>query len=242
MWKPTNFRITPDGRLFSTNDTNQVAPSSRIPCDLVGEFYTTTLPRHVHGKLIDLGCGTSPLQGAYRDHCKSFDLLDIESRLGSQELTYQCSLNEPLEIESSVYDVALLSDVLEHLNEPAVALQEIFRILKPEGTLIANVPFMYGIHEAPADFNRFTRFGLEHQLKKAGFHQIEITEIGGLVSTLFTFVSKALDYAPIKLNWCSAALHRTYRFISQLSLVKRVEEATGRRFPTSYGIVCQKGS
>jgi SAM-dependent methyltransferase len=223
-------------------EKNRVSPSSRIPCDLVGEFYTEVLPRNVHGKLIDLGCGSSPLQGAYRDHCNSFDLLDVESRLGSQELTYQCSLNEPLEIESSVYDVALLSDVLEHLNEPAVALGEIFRILKPEGTLIANVPFMYGIHEAPADFNRFTRFGLEHQLKKAGFHQFEITEIGGLVSTLFTFVSKAFDYAPINLNWCSAALHRTYRAISRLSVVKKIEGATGRRFPTSYGVVCRKKS
>lgn len=206
----------------------------------MGGFYTNALPGRIHGKLIDLGCGAAPLQGAYKDQCNSFELLDVEDRLGSQSLSYQCSLNEPLPIESNTYDVALFSDVLEHLSDPAVALQEIFRILKPQGILIATVPFMYGIHEAPADFNRFTRFGLEHQLRSAGFHQIQITEIGGLVGTLFTLACKAFDYAPIKMNWCSAILHRTYCLLSRFSWLKKIEVGTGRRFPLSYGFICIK--
>lgn len=225
---------------MASNEKRYVATSSRICCDLTGGFYTVAIPGHVDGKLIDLGCGAAPLQGAYKDLCDSFDLLDVESRLGSGALTYKCSLNEPLPVESNTYDVALLSDVLEHLSDPEVALQEIFRILKPQGTLIATVPFMYGIHEEPADFNRFTRFGLEHQLKKARFHHIEITEIGGLVSTLFTFACKAFDYAPVKMDCCSATLHQTYSFLLRFSWFMKIEGATGRRFPISYGFIATK--
>lgn len=40
--------------------------------------------------------------------------------------------------------------------------------------MILKVPFMWWVHEAPYDFYRYTRHGLEYMFKKAGFTDIEI--------------------------------------------------------------------
>ena len=46
------------------------------------------------------------------------------------------------------FDSALLTEVLEHLEEPANALQEAHRILKPSGCLLLSVPFFLFTHGA----------------------------------------------------------------------------------------------
>ena len=45
------------------------------------------------------------------------------------------------------------------------------------------MPFIWGIHEAPRDFFRFTPYGLDHILRAAGFVDVEITAICGYWST-----------------------------------------------------------
>jgi ubiquinone/menaquinone biosynthesis C-methylase UbiE len=40
------------------------------------------------------------------------------------------------------YDLVFLIEVLEHVHNPQKALSEIYRVLKPGGTLIFSVPFI----------------------------------------------------------------------------------------------------
>jgi len=67
-------------------------------------------------------------------------------------------------------DHVLLLDVLEHIPDPGRCLTEINRVLKPGGSLIIQVPFMYPVHDAPLDFHRWTRFGLINAAKQSGYH------------------------------------------------------------------------
>jgi len=60
------------------------------------------------------------------------------------------------------FDVIFLMEVLEHVKNPFLAADEIFRILRPGGILIGSTPFILGIHDAPYDYYRFTKYGLEH--------------------------------------------------------------------------------
>ena len=62
--------------------------------------------------------------------------------------------------DSSI-DVVFCIDVLEHVQLPAKAVAEIRRVLKPNGILVGSTPFLLEIHDAPADYWRFTRHGLE---------------------------------------------------------------------------------
>lgn len=68
---------------------------------------------------------------------------------------------------------------MEHLCEPQSFLNEAYRILKPNGSIILQVPFMWKVHEAPYDYFRFTKFGLKHLFQRAGFRDIQVIEQSG---------------------------------------------------------------
>lgn len=50
----------------------------------------------------------------------------------------------------------ILSDVLEHIKQPSELLCEISRIMKDDGRLVLNSPFMYWTHGSPYDYFRYT--------------------------------------------------------------------------------------
>ena len=66
-----------------------------------------------------------------------------------------------LPFEDNTFDVALCMVVLEHLEDPRKAIAEIQRVLKPGGTVLVSVPFLFPMHDTPNDFWRFTKYGLK---------------------------------------------------------------------------------
>jgi hypothetical protein len=53
-------------------------------------------------------------------------------------------------------------------------------VLRPGGVLILEFTQMVPLHDAPHDYFRFTRFGAEYLLERAGFEPIESVAVGGL--------------------------------------------------------------
>jgi SAM-dependent methyltransferase len=49
--------------------------------------------------------------------------------------------------------------VLEHVLEPERVVAEIHRVLKPNGVVYADTPFMQGVHEGAYDFTRYSHSG-----------------------------------------------------------------------------------
>jgi ubiquinone/menaquinone biosynthesis C-methylase UbiE len=88
-----------------------------------------------------------------------------------------------LPFRSHSFDTALCFQVLEHVEEPSLLLDEALRILKPGGGLILTAPHIWNEHEMPHDYFRFTRYGLRHLLEKAGFQVIEIRPMAGYFVT-----------------------------------------------------------
>jgi SAM-dependent methyltransferase len=79
-----------------------------------------------------------------------------------------------LPFESDSYDGVWIQAVLEHVVEPKVVVDEIYRILKPCGVVYAETPFMQQVHEGAYDFTRFTVLGHRYLFKK-----FEAIEFGG---------------------------------------------------------------
>jgi SAM-dependent methyltransferase len=79
----------------------------------------------------------------------------------------------------------LCTDVLEHLEEPALAISEACRVLRSGGYAIYTVPLFWHIHEEPRDFYRYTTYGLRYLFEKSGFEIIEISALSGF-SVTFT--------------------------------------------------------
>lgn len=237
-WRETKYQYTRNG-LIASRDKKEVSVSSRIVCSLTGKFYAHHIPLHVKGDLIDLGCGKAPLFGCYYHHSNTQYFLDVEDRLEHANLNYKASLNEALTCVQRTFDSAILSDVLEHLERPHFALSSIRKILNNQrGVLILTVPFLYGIHEAPNDFRRFTRYGLKSELAQAGFKNIEIHELGGLIAVIATFVGKFLDNGfgsqslPVRL-WVGLIT-----LFMKIPVVAHIDLKTAKRFPLEYGVIC----
>lgn len=73
--------------------------------------------------LVDVGCRTKELQ-IYLKRCSSYFGTDIQEAPG----VFKCDLRHKLPIESFKFDISVALDVLEHLDDPHLALSEIKRI------------------------------------------------------------------------------------------------------------------
>jgi SAM-dependent methyltransferase len=63
-------------------------------------------------------------------------------------------------IPTDSFDCVFCTGTLEHVRDPAQAVREIHRVLKPGGIAHIDVPFIQGYHADPTDYWRFTLDGL----------------------------------------------------------------------------------
>jgi SAM-dependent methyltransferase len=134
------------------------------------------------GTVIDLGCGTRPFEADILQHAREYIGLDWGNTLHGTHADVIADLNRPLPIADASADHVVTFEVIEHLAEPATMLHEAARILRSGGTLTLSAPFQWWIHEEPWDYQRFTRYGLDYQLHKAGFTDISIAPTSGFWS------------------------------------------------------------
>lgn len=120
-------------------------------------------------RVVDVGCGLQP----YRPYFSGMQCIGIDVR-ASGRTEHQKTADvyfdgTRIPIETASIDGVLCTQVLEHAVDPDALVAEIFRVLRPGGRLCITVPFMWGLHELPYDFRRFTPFGLERLVSGSGF-------------------------------------------------------------------------
>jgi len=93
-----------------------------------------------------------------------------------------------LPFREASFDACINIVTLEHVQEPACALLEIERALKPGGLLLLIVPHEWEVHQSPHDYYRYTRHGVAYLLHKAGFPEFDIQPVGGY----FRLISRRL--------------------------------------------------
>jgi SAM-dependent methyltransferase len=86
---------------------------------------------------------------------------------------------ESLPVPDASFDVVLCTMVLEHVTDPRRVLAEARRALRPNGRIVLTVPGVWPTHEAPHDYWRFTRFGLEELMREFRLEG-KVVAIGGL--------------------------------------------------------------
>lgn len=95
--------------------------------------------------VLDVGCGGGKMLRTIHEHRRGVTLLgcdvkeptDVDGEFAFTALDGASGL---LPYDDSSVDVALLVDVLEHVDHPETTLREIARILRPNGRMLAFVP------------------------------------------------------------------------------------------------------
>ncbi len=108
---------------------------------------------------------------------KNIRNLDIFS---GKSIYYKASAEKIPEIDN-FFSLVISQESLEHIQNPRLAVKEIYRVLKKNGLFYCQVPFIIGYHPGPTDFWRFTKEGLNEIISSQGFKILEsgITVGGG---------------------------------------------------------------
>jgi SAM-dependent methyltransferase len=73
-----------------------------------------------------------------------------------------------LPFRDGAFEGVWIQAVLEHVLEPRTVVDEIYRVLKPDGVVFADTPFMQQVHEGAYDFTRFTLSGHRWLFRRFG--------------------------------------------------------------------------
>lgn len=163
----------------------------------------------ISGDVLDIGCGEQPFERDVLQHASWYVGIDWSNTLHDLKADVIANCNQPLPFLGGTFDHVLSFEVLEHLAEPDVMLREALRVLKRGGGLTLSMPFQWWLHEAPWDYQRFTRYGLDYHLRKAGFEQIVITPRTGFWSMWilkFNYQTARLTRGPKPVRWAMRAL------------------------------------
>ncbi len=97
------------------------------------------------GMLLDVGCATGIFLETMRE-TQRWQVKGVELSKNASQIAREKNLDvitgtlEQANFSDGQFDVVTLWDVLEHLHDPAGSLNEIHRILKPNGIIVLRVP------------------------------------------------------------------------------------------------------
>jgi SAM-dependent methyltransferase len=143
----------------------------------------------IHGDVVDVGCGTLKYKAMILGLPKVKKYFGIDF-FQANGVDLVADLNMPLALPDCTFDTAVCISVIEHVTEPQVALNEMYRILKPGGHLLLATPWEYPFHHEPNDYFRYSRYALEHMLKKAGFEVVSVHSTGGRVRVTSIYIQR----------------------------------------------------
>ena len=177
LWKPSKFNI----RKKKLVPSSKVGVTSYRMASYIALFYSEQIETYCKGDLLDLGCGSVPMYDYYKSKATNITCADWENcSHETSHIDVFCDLNDKLPFHDNTFDTIIFSDVIEHLKNPFNSLCEIKRVLNKNGKIIMNYPFMYGIHEAPFDYSRYTKYRMRTWIEELDMNIIVENEYGNL--------------------------------------------------------------
>jgi SAM-dependent methyltransferase len=179
---------------------------------LIHHIYVQSLKKFsniITGNVLDIGCGQKPYKNIIEQHASNYFGLEYKKTLHGFKSVDVVGNAMVLPFKNSSADFIVSFQVMEHVPEPEFFLKELLRVLKFGGHLLLMTPFMWGEHEVPYDYYRYTRYGLEFLAKKTGFEVMSITSDTGFWATtiirfnyfLMTYAKGPLRYIGIPIVW-----------------------------------------
>jgi len=146
------------------------------------------------GKVLDIGGKKDNKRGLFRPPLHKVDDWEYLNIDESTKPDYCCSANN-IPVGDNIFDIVLIAEVLEHLENPDIVLMECNRILKHGGKIVATMPFLYPIHADPYDFQRWTDKKITIEMNKVGFKEVIVKPMGSVFAVIFDLLRVSLGAA-----------------------------------------------
>jgi SAM-dependent methyltransferase len=140
------------------------------------------------GTLLDYGCADVPYRSFFAEGV-NYVAADIGGN-PMADLLLRPDGSVPAAGDS--FDALLSTQVLEHVDDPALYLGEAFRVLRPGGRMLLSTHGIFVYHPDPGDYWRWTGAGLQRAVEQAGFQVLRFEGIIGLLPTGLQLVQDAL--------------------------------------------------
>ncbi len=222
--------------------------------DIIFDWVKRVMPAYKDPRFLDIGCGTgfniTYLHQLGYNQVIGLDFSpDALAYCHSRQLKVLiCGSAEQLPIQPACYDIILTLDILEHLKEDRSALSEIFRVLRPGGSLIIFVPafqFLWSFQDEISHHRRrYTAAELKEKVVQAGFELTKLTYANSLLFPIVWFgrimlrtfpkYFKITSESQMNPPWMNSLLYRI--FLVELSLLHLIDLPVG----VSILCVCKK--
>jgi len=107
--------------------------------------------------------------------CESIELLESDVAFGPRtQLIFDA---HDIPFADGSFDGVVIQAVLEHVLDPYRCVREVHRVLKSQGLIYAETPFMQQVHGGAHDFTRFTHLG--HRRLFRHFDELDSGPVGG---------------------------------------------------------------
>lgn len=139
------------------------------------------LKKETRGNVLEI----APQILAYKKYVNysNYATLDIKDGPG---VNYVADIHD-LKMISDSFDTIVMTEVLEHLYNPFLAVDQLYRICKPGGVVIASTRFVFPYHEEPYDYFRYTIYGIGEIFKE--FREVQIITHGNLSLAIWDLIT-----------------------------------------------------
>jgi SAM-dependent methyltransferase len=131
-------------------------------------------------RVLDVGCGVKPY-APYFSSASDYVGVDVVENPYADLI----GAAEALPVEDASFDIVLCIQVLEHVDDPRRAVEELWRVTKPGGRVLASTHGTQVYHPSPGDYWRWTHTGLERLFESAAeWRSVTVTPGAGTGATL----------------------------------------------------------
>lgn len=145
-------------------------------------------------RVLDVGCGNKPYLPFLAAHAGTY--LGVDAVDGPR--VNRVGVAENLPFGDGEFDVVICTQVLEHVDDPAQALAEIYRVLAPGGVVFLSTHGVFIYHPDPPtsdrDYWRWTHSGLLRIFRQSGeYAELGIVPQGNVVASLGYIAAQFVD-------------------------------------------------
>jgi SAM-dependent methyltransferase len=158
---------------------------------------------------VDVGAGNAPYRQTVSAHFAVTSYFALDFRASDAiDVVADATV---LPVRNQSVDLVVCFESLQHIPRYHVMLDEVVRVLRPDGHIILSIPFMYCECDV-VDFWRWTTVGIVQELEERGFSVLRIARRGGALFAIINMIIWTVQHVipGSRVTWRSSRTVRAY--------------------------------